>query len=157
MSDTWDSRSGAIVSKANNTVTTTDGMQNTNSATSTFSYDATGRLLTDARTSTALGAQSDTLSRSYDDENHTVVSSDNDTSTSEAPTFNLGSITAYNWGPTGHPIQIGSATGTASSIPSLSSVQYDTLHWDGDQLVFVTNASGQVDDIKIGTSGDITP
>jgi hypothetical protein len=39
----------------------------------------------------------------------------------------------------------------------LSSAQYDTLHWDGDILVFQTNASGQFDDIKIGTSGDIAP
>jgi len=62
----------------------------------------------------------------------------------------------YNWGPAGHPIRIGSAP-PGTSIPSAGSVQFDTLHWDGDQLIFQTNSSGQVDDIKVGTSGDITP
>ena len=31
------------------------------------------------------------------------------------------------------------------------------LHCDGDQLLFATNSSGTVDDIKIGMLGDVTP
>jgi hypothetical protein len=36
-------------------------------------------------------------------------------------------------------------------------VSYDTLHWDGNALLFTTNAQGQVDDIKVGDVADITP
>ena len=53
-------------------------------------------------------------------------------------------------GPNGHPITIGSEQ-------SGGSFQYDTLHWDGDQLLFTTNSQGEVDDIKVGSIGDVTP
>jgi YD repeat-containing protein len=160
-SASWDAFSGAPLSKGvgvpeynatigNYTVSTSSG----------FTYDQAGRLTAETNSTEGnvggVGDGSDTLSRTYDAENHTITSSDGNTSITGQACC-LGTMTAYNWGPAGHPIQIGSATGTTSAIPSLSSVQYDTLHWDGDQLVFQTNASGQVDDIKIGTSGDITP
>ncbi len=62
---------------------------------------------------------------------------------------------AYNWGPNGHPIQIGSTpVGVAGSPTNLA---FETLHWEGDQLLFTTNSSGQLDDIKVGSIGDITP
>ncbi|MGD0967783.1 MAG: DUF6531 domain-containing protein [Candidatus Aquilonibacter sp.] len=159
--DQWDAFSGVTLARAG----TTPGYNNiigsfTISNASSFTYDLAGRLVSETSQTSGnyggIGDGSDTLARTYDVENHTLTTSDGNTSTTGLACC-LGSITAYNWGPTGHPIQIGSATSTTNAIPSLSSVQYDTLHWDGDQLVFQTNASGQVDDIKIGTSGDITP
>lgn len=99
---------------------------------STFTFDAAGRLTGD----TVPGGS---MTATYDAGNHL-----------------LGEVWAsigqssYQWGPNGHPIMVGSAKygGTLSS---------DTLHWDGDQLLFSTNTSGQVDDIKVGAIGDITP
>jgi YD repeat-containing protein len=159
-SASWDALSGVALSKSVSVpgYNSATQLNYTTVTASTFLYDQVGRLTAEANSTSGavLGNGNDTLSRTYDAENHTITSSDGNTSTSGEACC-LGSITAYNWGPTGHPIQLGSATGTTTTIPSLSSVQYDTLHWDGDQLVFQTNASGQVDDIKIGTSGDITP
>ena len=143
---TWDPRSGASLAKSTATPYTNNGIQFVSTTGSTFSYDQAGRLTSTASaTSGGLYPESDSLSRTYDDENHTISSSDNGTLSQV--------VTAYGWGPTGHMIRIGSASGTTN----VSSVQYDTLHWDGDQLVFETNSSGAVDDIKIGTNGDITP
>jgi YD repeat-containing protein len=56
------------------------------------------------------------------------------------------------WGPNGHPMLIG-GTGTTPNA-------YETLHWNGGQILFSTatiNGKVQVDDIKIGMDGDITP
>jgi YD repeat-containing protein len=135
-STTWDSRSGEMLSK-NTSVLGTD-------TSSTFIYDQVGRLVSETNeTANDSNDVSDTLSRTYDVENHTLTSSDGG---------NLYVATAYAWGPAGHPIRVGSSNNT-----SVASNQYDTLHWDGDQLVFQTNASGQVDDIKVGAAADITP
>jgi RHS repeat-associated protein len=67
----------------------------------------------------------------YDAENHPLLN---------------GSLT---WGPNGHPILIGK-----------NGPPYETLHWNGNQILFSTATIGgtvQVDDIKIGMEGDITP
>jgi hypothetical protein len=70
----------------------------------------------------------------------------------------------YDWGPNGHPIRIGSPpvldyiNGIAPSPPpSFGTVAYDTIHWDGDAPLFSTNSTGQLDNIKVGTLGDVTP
>ncbi|HEY5258448.1 MAG TPA: hypothetical protein VIJ12_08730 [Candidatus Baltobacteraceae bacterium] len=52
----------------------------------------------------------------------------------------------YSWGPNNHPQQIADPA-----------VGQETLHWDGDGLLFTTNASGQVDDLKIEDFGDVYP
>ena len=156
-STTWDSRSGAILSRNTSVPLWVDGALEATTSQATFTYDQSGRLTADATVSSSpSNTVSDTLSRTYDAENHTTTSTDGNTSTTGL-TSKLGSITAYDWGPMGHAVRVGSATGTTSTIPSIATVQYDSLHWDGDQLVFQTNASGQVNDIKIGTNGDITP
>ncbi len=111
-------------------------------------YDSAGRMLT-------MGAL---LARTYDAENHTIQTSTQFGSLAiGAPATENGALGINQWGPGGHPVQIGSAISTSRTVPSASSVAYDTLHWDGDQLIFTTNPSGQVDDIKVGGSGDITP
>jgi len=111
-------------------------------------YDPAGRLST-------MGAL---LTRTYDAENHTIQTSTQFGSlVTGTPATEDGALGVNQWGPSGHPVQIGSAINASRTVPSASSVAYDTLHWDGDQLIFTTNASGQVDDIKVGASGDITP
>ncbi len=127
------------------------------------SYDQIGRMLTSSSSSNVeqslvnnggTSGTSDSVTRAYDDENHTISSSFVDANVQGGAASGLA---LYQWGPTGHPVLIGSASSSTSTIPATSAVQYDTLHWDGDQLVFTSNASGTVDDIKIGTEGDITP
>ena len=78
------------------------------------------------------------MNATYDAENHLI-----------GEAIVGGPASNYQWGPNGQPIEIGSQT--------TGSFSYDTLHWDGDQVLFTTNAQGQVDDIKVGTIGDITP
>lgn len=86
--------------------------------------------------------------RSYDQENHTVG-----TSLQYCGAVGGGCILAtyasatYDWGAGGHPMRIVATKGTTGT---------ETLHWDGDQLLFTTR-SGVLDDIKIGVVGDITP
>ena len=90
-----------------------------------------------------------TQTKVYDDENHLV-------SAAYTQISGTGSqLLAYNWGPNGHPIQIGSTP--TGMVGSPSNMAYETLHWDGDQLLFTTGPSGALDEIKIGTIGDITP
>jgi len=79
----------------------------------------------------------------------------NDHLTSESYVGTSDALLTYTWGPNGHPAAMGSAFG--SSMPSLSQVQSDTLHWDGDQVLFSTNPSSQADDIKIGADAEILP
>ncbi|MDQ6733368.1 MAG: hypothetical protein M3Z35_04500, partial [Nitrospirota bacterium] len=47
----------------------------------------------------------------------------------------------YKWGPNGHPLQMNG----------------ETLHWDGNQLLYTSNASGIVDNVKAGKLADINP
>jgi YD repeat-containing protein len=59
----------------------------------------------------------------------------------------------YYWGPNGHPMVINSYT----TVGSTQKHVVHTLHWDGDSLLFTTNASGQMDDLKIENAADYTP
>lgn len=77
--------------------------------------------------------------RSYNSENH---------ATSDSQEF-TGNNTAYVWGPTDHPVAI--ASGNNGTAP-----YYETLHWDGDSLLFTTTSSNQVDDVKLGMTADYT-
>jgi hypothetical protein len=55
---------------------------------------------------------------------------------------------SYKWGPNGHVAEAGNnSTGT---------MQYETVHWDGDSVLFTTNSSGAIDDLKLGVDADIT-
>jgi YD repeat-containing protein len=53
---------------------------------------------------------------------------------------------AAQWGPTGKPYRI-SGSGTLS----------DSLHYDGDSLLFVTNSQGALSDLKVGALADVLP
>jgi hypothetical protein len=52
----------------------------------------------------------------------------------------------YSWGPNNHPDRIVDSNG-----------HQETLHWNGNGLLFTTNAAGQVDDLKIEDFGDVNP
>ncbi|MBV8364761.1 MAG: RHS repeat protein, partial [Candidatus Eremiobacteraeota bacterium] len=100
-------------------------------------FDAAGRQTSQT--------QSGSLSRTYDAENH--VSSAAYTSwpiqggTPRHPGGYWNKNFSYVWGATGHP----------------ATINGESLHWDGDTLLFVTNSTGQLDDLKLGVSADHTP
>lgn len=54
---------------------------------------------------------------------------------------------SYKWGPNGHVVEAGN-THTGSML-------YETLHWDGDEVLFTTNGAGTVDDLKLDGDADI--
>jgi hypothetical protein len=119
----------------------------TTHASSSMTYDAAGRLVSDAQNYCCLfddNPDDVTITRTYDAENHTLLTGTKLSTSTE----NGNSI---QWGPNGHPILIG------SNAKSNGPYSYDTLHWGGDMLLFTTNSAGNLDDIKIGTQGDITP
>jgi YD repeat-containing protein len=100
-----------------------------------YTFDLAGRLTQDPSGTT----------RSFDANDHL---------TSEAYVGASDALLTYTWGANGHPAAIGSAFG--STMPSPSQVQSDTLHWDGDQILF-TNTLTWVDDIKFGADSEILP
>ena len=152
--NTWDARTGAQLSSSTQFNDPTEVKQSSSNS-ATFTYDQAGRMTSEATTSESTFTTSATTTRGYDDENHTAMTSVTN-STLDGTTTGMQSLEAYDWGANGHPVRIGSAT--SSTMPaSVPQNQYETLHWDGDQLIFTSNASGTVDDIKIGTGGDITP
>jgi len=147
---TWDPAMGVQIGNS-----TTNQPGTVVGSSSAFTFDAAGRNTNVVQTSVTIGQDGneidsgDAFARTYDDENHVVQVAATPIS---GPSPQLS---GYNWGPNGHPIQIGSTL--AGQVGTTSNMAYDTLHWDGDQLLFTTNALGQLDDIKIGAIGDITP
>jgi RHS repeat-associated protein len=71
-----------------------------------------------------------------------------DTGGSTTTTWDQGTTT-LGWGPNGHPLVV--ANGANATAP------YLTLHWDGDIILFITDASGNVIDFKVGLEGEIAP
>ena len=134
-------------------------------------FDATGRQIASVNTFAGFGSigqnenrpsvspgsvatrNQATVTTSYDAENHTRVRTHTskktrtNTDTNVATTTNTGPTqVTIGWGPNGHP----------ALVPSFAS-QYETLHWDGDIVLFITDASGNLVDFKAGLDGDITP
>src|SRR5579884_570548 len=65
----------------------------------------------------------------------------------------ISSLTlTYIWGPNGHPVEAKNTSGLYHG--TLQPVD-ETLHWDGDAVLFTTNSSGAVDDIKLEGQADI--
>jgi YD repeat-containing protein len=151
----WDDRMGVMLSLATNT-----GYSNPSGA--SFAYDSAGRETGSGSNSCSDAPSCDTASStgnvsSYDVDNHTLEETQSWQSSTQGGNFAAANISVYDWGPTDHPIRVGSADSTTSTPPPDTAATYDTLHWDGDQLIFSTNAGGNVDDIKVGATGDITP
>jgi YD repeat-containing protein len=103
----------------------------------TLAYDELGRLASDSKAQTGPCATyfgTRTRTTTYDAENHTIGSSE------PSGTFTDSHVVTANagWGANGHPVSL-----TVSYLNSPSSEQ-NTLHYDGDQLLFTTNAQGQL-------------
>jgi hypothetical protein len=113
----------------------------------------------DAGAATA-GGPTDTVSsftkttsvRAYDVENHfrTVQTTLRSTGPSKTNVTTTGPATTIGWGPNGHPANI------AVNYPGGTTTN-ETLHWDGDTILFVTDGAGNVTDFKVGLDGDVTP
>ncbi len=125
-----------------------------NQTDTTWGFDNAGRQTSTSADYIWVGnVETGTFTRTYDAENHLINQTDNGYPSQQGiRTVPLTISLGYQWGPNGHPALIGSSTsGTTSPI------SYSTVHWDGDQPLFVTNSSGQVEDVKIGTAADYTP
>lgn len=133
------------------------------------SYDADGRQ--NSATSTMSGTTcvadtcdpwsvSGTYTKQYDAENHLIGQAYSSWPTNGSltcPPLWSGSrksipkqttiSLSYKWGPNGKLVQSGNNN---SGL-----MQYETLHWDGDSILFTTNGSGSVDDIKLNADADI--
>ena len=121
--------SSVVTDKGGNEVTSV------NSLSDTRSYDALNRLISDAKTSAK-------------------------TSPVNPDVTSFGTIEAsYGWGVDNHPVLLGTSVSnsTASQPTPAPITSSDTLHWDGSLPLFETNASGQVDEIFVGTRGAILP
>lgn len=91
--------------------------------------------------------------RTYDDTGHLLVDNFSNWNCSGDPFFQGGLSNAkatYVWGPNGHPI-------TSTLVNFGGTSETESLHWSDDELMFTTDASGNVDDIKIGTLADYVP
>jgi len=143
----WDARNGVVLSYTNN-ATFSHGVS--------FNYDTAGRQTLDRTdtTSTTLdpltGAtctKDDTSSYNwtYDAENHLASTTENSGSTtsgSNCQPISTSSPTeaeTYGWGPTNHPYTVRWTWGSNTNQPTSGT---ETLHWDGDQLLFTSNAQG---------------
>lgn len=149
---TWDARNALLQSFANPYLTDGSAVN--------FAFDGAGRQTTSDESGTDhYGNTYDiTNARTYDAESRVL-------SSAQSAPWDLyqsvnhidNTLTSYQWGPNNEPIRIGSTPAVQNAQPSTSQLAYDTLHWDGGQLLFTTNSAGQVDDIKVGAMGDITP
>ena len=117
------------------------------SSTWAYGYDPVGRQVT---------AQSSdyTNAKSYDAEDHLLKQT--------LPWIPWGKggdqrSLGYQWGPIGHPLQVGSTSAVSSSNPPPTDFQYDTLVWDDDDLLFTLNSAGQIDDLKVADFADYVP
>ena len=116
-------------------------------STKTYTWDTIGR---QTRADLLSGTSSGNYTRTYDAEHHLLT---HPYSTYDTPSnrpdcsgndTDDGAYTAtqtYKWGPNGHPLQMNG----------------ETLHWDGNQLLYTSNASGTVDNVKAGKLADINP
>lgn len=153
----WSPRMGAAVSSTYSSDATGGGKTTTAGQTNIVSYDSDGR-------NSGSGYQafcnlsvypficsgnqvSQNESRTYDVENHVLGASATYTPVSG---FTQPFASDYQWGSNEHPWKVG-------STPTQGAQQDDTLYWDGDSLFYTTNASGQIDNIKIGSMGEWTP
>lgn len=137
---------------------------------STWSYDAAGRQTSGTggywyhTTSQTTFCSSGSFTKTYDALNR-ITSQQTKGWGVLVDCTGQGSLSAqeyemqYGWGPNGHPILIGSSPVKSyiATPPPFGTVASDTIHWDGDVPLFTTNSAGTLDDIKIGTMGDVTP
>ena len=166
--DQWDARTGVITSGQDGNVTYAfDKGGRQDSMSQFWSWD------NKCGDTTCGNSGTGTKASAYDAENHVKsinfsewdfvaqnATGCNSTNWGPMQQNHIGAQSAsYGWGPNGHPIQIGASAFVAYStgVTTTGPITYDTLHWDGDELLFTTNASAQIDDIKIGTVAEYVP
>jgi YD repeat-containing protein len=160
---TLDARMGALTSQYNVPPATFNGRSpcakdysGTSCASENYTYDGTGRLTSTLAATYKLDDtkqidETDTTTTNvYDAENHMTDTKINTSDLSGGLSRNRED--SYVWGPNGHPDQIGFSGFTVGS----GGPYYETLHWDGGRLLFVTDPTGRIVDLKIGTLGDVT-
>ena len=125
--------------------------------TSTFIEPAINPVTGRQSEAAALSTHSATTS-TFDAENHTISRQVTRTVTTSKPDQGTATTrtsttpaTTLGWGPNGHPVLVHNAGYSATAQ------QDQTLHWDGDMVLFVTDANGSVVDFKVGLDGEITP
>ena len=137
----------------------------------TWSFDATGRLTKDVNvadssasyteppprslTYTLNSTMTKTTTSTYNAENrllstHAITSKmTTNTSTNQTTTSTKDyGVTSVGWGPNDHPALLQFPSGPTPAV---------TLHWDGDMVLFVTDASGNVVDFNVGLDGEAVP
>jgi len=134
-SDSFDPVDGAV-----------SGMTQTGSS-RTYVRDTDGRQTNSAL---ALGPKNGNYTRTFDGEHHLI---NHAFTTYDTPSLRpdcSGNYTddgaytgtmSYGWGPDGHVVKMAG----------------ETVHWDGNHVLFTSNSSGQVDDVKLQHTADINP
>ncbi len=118
-----------------------------------YAYDSLGRETTTNQTQVGSPPPgcSGSLTRTYDIENHTTGLNfsgfDFTFPACSAGAGGSSGSTTYGWGPNGHPV-------LATSQVNPNATTSDTLHWDGDSLLFVTDQHGNVLQVKAGPNSD---
>ncbi len=141
---------------------------------SDFVFDASGRMTNSTMAETTISdgpaetgggtvtrRTSSTEPAAYDFADHTVwTHAKSATSTyrsstgaTQNSTFDAGPL-SIAWGSNGHPVLF---TGTIDPNYANTSNSIWTAHWDGDMLLFVSDASGSVVNFKVGLDGDVYP
>jgi YD repeat-containing protein len=135
-----------------------------------YNYDPAGRQTTSSSSLTyndpILGPRTDnnTYARAYDAENHVATTTapfqngywgtsypyivNGDCGT--VNTVQYPNTLTYGWGADGHLL---TRTATTTNPPSMAST---SLHWDGDDILFTSDA-GQLRDLKVGKLGRASP
>ncbi len=140
-----------------------NGVTYTTGSSSAFTFDASGReTLSSAITDTFVEYENgsgntlaraphndDETSQTHDAENHTqayhVVSVAWDRITSISGTPVDYGTTTIGWGPNGHPVHLSNYKSARLVTPTS-----ETLHWDGNILLFCTDPAGNVLNFNVG-------
>lgn len=124
-----------------------------------FAYDGLGRM-TQKIIASATKDRDGTVNENDTTTTNTYDADNRLTDTHVVPDAGGEQQNWYAWGPNGHPWQIGFQATNPAGCGSVGGCYLrfnQTLHWDGNQLLFVTGPNGQLADVKVGTLGDITP
>ena len=98
----------------------------------------------------------DEISQAHDAENHTQAYHDvsvvwDRISSSSGTPVDFGT-TAIGWGPNGHPVHLNNYKSERLATPTS-----ETLHWDGDTLLFCTDPAGNVLNFNAGRDAVMGP
>jgi len=121
--------------------------QNYDRTTTNYSFDAEGRENGVSSTTSARGASDSGSSsvRTNDAEDRVAEVDYSAFDTNGDSYFSA----VYRWGPNGHPAMIGHNASSMTGPPTANPYQSQTLHWDGDSLLFVSDSAGRVNSVEL--------